>query len=337
LKVIQVGLGAFGFSWFKDVIMPSADVQLIALVDRDEAKLTRFREVRGAENIPYFSHINEALAVLKPDLVINLTPPQFHREVNRQALFAGIPVLCEKPIAESYADALATERDAIESGIPLIIAENYRYSPLIRRAKQTLQSGVIGELLGIDIAFRQLHPPIANYHSQMKHPLLMDVSIHHLDMLRYLTNMEAASVQGRTWIAEGSWYQGYSNAELFIRMADGLNVVYKGSLDSHDQLTDWNGHWIFKGSQGDMHILEDRLVVESNGEKLMQLDFPKVDSRREVLLESIRSIQDKRRCETDLADNIKTFDLTYAAIRSSETGVAAQLTDGRLEREIAHE
>lgn len=337
MKVIQVGLGEFGFSWFKDVIMPLTDVQLIALVDTDETKRKRFQEVAGAERIPFFDQLGEALTAMKPDLVINLTPPRFHCEVNRQALIAGIPVLCEKPIAESYEEAIAIEKDVSKYGVPLIIAENYRYGPLLRQAKKILKSGKIGDLVGIDVAFRQDHPPIANYHAVMKYPLLMDVSIHHMDILRYLTDLEAESVKGRTWIAEGSWYQGYSNAELFIRMAGNLEVVYKGSLDSHDSLTDWNGHWILKGTQGIMHISEGKLIIESNGDKVIVSNIPKIDSRREVLLESIRALRDKRTCETDFTDNLKTFDLTYAAIRSCETGVMARLINGRLEQGIAHE
>src|SRR5688572_18502139 len=80
------------------------------------------------------------------DAVIVSTPPSLHAEMCIAALEAGKHVLCEKPLARSPAECRAITDTARESGLFLATGFNYRFYPSMRRARELLDSGIIGAL-----------------------------------------------------------------------------------------------------------------------------------------------------------------------------------------------
>ena len=74
------------------------------------------------------------------------TPHDRHVEDAGLAAGYGKHVLVEKPIARSVAEAEGMVRSADEAGVKLMVAENYRFLPLVDRCKQLISQGAIGEL-----------------------------------------------------------------------------------------------------------------------------------------------------------------------------------------------
>jgi predicted dehydrogenase len=77
------------------------------------------------------------------DSVIVSSPDAFHAEHTIACLERGIPVLVEKPITRSLADALQMCRIADESGIPFMTVANKRYSPPYWRAHKYILEGPV--------------------------------------------------------------------------------------------------------------------------------------------------------------------------------------------------
>ena len=102
-KVLLIGLGNFGHTW-ADTVLPACQGEILFAAAVDQ-RPERFSYV--PENVPCFTEIQTALTEIRPDLVINVTPPTAHTAINTMLLNAGLPVLCEKPAAADLEDAEA--------------------------------------------------------------------------------------------------------------------------------------------------------------------------------------------------------------------------------------
>jgi predicted dehydrogenase len=72
----------------------------LGVVDTNAAAADRLFPPR-----PFFRSFTQAIAAWHPDFIINATPPSAHTAINLEAFKHRIAVLCEKPIAENYAEA----------------------------------------------------------------------------------------------------------------------------------------------------------------------------------------------------------------------------------------
>ncbi len=93
-----------------------------------------------------FATAEEALAAGGLDAVVVATPTACHRENTLAALEAGLPVLLEKPVAKTLADAtdmLVAER---ESAVPVLLDYTWRWWPPLARVKDLLRGGAVGPL-----------------------------------------------------------------------------------------------------------------------------------------------------------------------------------------------
>jgi predicted dehydrogenase len=84
------------------------------------------------------------------DAAIVATPPGLHSRIAMPLLARGIHVLCEKPLAESAADARAMIQQAARSGVSLCVNHTRRAFPALRRVKELLDSGGLGECLTVE-------------------------------------------------------------------------------------------------------------------------------------------------------------------------------------------
>lgn len=330
MKVVQIGAGQFGQNWILNILKGFEGLELAGIVDSNREALNQIMTLGNYDSSKLFMTVEEAVEICRPDFIINVTSPSVHKEVNMRCIEYAIPVLCEKPIAATWEDAAEMLEYCRHKKVPLMIAENYRYNGVMRKMRSLLDQGGIGRINSVHIDFFRQHPEFTNYHKDLEFPLLMDVSIHHLDMLRYLTGVEAVSISARTWTPVWSWYKDrYSDAELFIEMENNIRVSYSGSLAGFKDATDWFGNWRFEGEFGVLSYNGREICLEkAEGSQAIQVDDPE-DTRVHVLREFIRSIQEKRFGETDIRDNIKTFEILQGAIASIKTGGCISLKKER--------
>lgn len=316
VKVLILGLGNFGYSWATSVLPACGDfARLVGVVDRREE---RWKGMEGG--VPGFRELEPALNETRPELVINVTPPSAHSEINEFLLHRKIAVLCEKPIADTWENARKAGRVLKEEKGFLMIGENYRYHPVFREARRLLESGLPGRIHSLSCHFRHDHPDYSMfYHGTLPHPLLEDVSIHHLDLARYLSKEEPLRVWCRESGAKYSWYQERPASALIVSdLTHDVLFHYDGTLASPVSTTDWNGDWEIECDRGALQIRDSRLFF-CRKERTEEIALPAdtEDSRVEMLQEACRALREGRKAETDYLDNMKSFAWMRGAIRAS--------------------
>ena len=161
MKVIQVGIGGMGATWL-GAVQRSPQVEFAGFVEIDE-KIAREQAAAFHLNPSLiFQSLPAALENVEADAVINVTPPEAHREICVGALEAGLPVLTEKPLAGNLEDAKAIVAAAEATGVLCSVAQNYRYRPLTQTIKASPRQRRIGRCRGCSLrilprsAFRRL-------------------------------------------------------------------------------------------------------------------------------------------------------------------------------------
>lgn len=302
LTIAVLGLGNFGKSWAAGVVPACGEAELVCCIDQNPA-------THAGISVPCYTDLGEALAAHRPEAVVNATTPGLHSALNRRMLEAGAAVLCEKPIAEELSDAEGMLQYVTERGLPLVIADNYRFVPVFRAAKKLLD-GRFGRILSVSCVLSQKHPDYsAFYHGRLAHPLLLDVAIHHLDVARFLIGAEPdlETVFAREFPAPHTWYGSRPASAVIYTDLGGAAFTYRGSLADPVALTDWYGDWDITCGRGTLRIRKSRLwAVTPGGEEEVPADTSS-DGRGELLKEFIRSYRAQDQAETDIRDNIGTY------------------------------
>jgi predicted dehydrogenase len=308
------------------VVAGAPGVDLAAVVDPDP-------EARGhVDATPGYGVLEEALAAVGCDAVLVASPPDTHHAVAKAALAAGKHVLCEKPLATSLEDAFDLIRAAERAERILMVSQNYRYNAPFRAVQRFVAEGELGELASIRISCRRdtraLFAP-EDFRYAMRHPYVLDMSIHHFDLLRAATGRNIRSVYARGWRVTDSPFVHHPAVAVLMDLDGGVPVIYEGDWATHEPETSWNGDWEIVGEAGRLlwsGSLEDRgtgeVIFERWGQEsrpVGQHDLEFVE--REATLQALRAaIEGGEPPETAAADNVRSLAAMLGCVRSIESG-----------------
>ena len=145
--MIMVGGSGMAGGWIKRLTESHGDrVRIVALVDVLPEVLEKQGTALGLAGDRLFTDTRSAIDSVKADFVGVCTPPQFHREGVVAALDAGMPVITEKPIADTLESAKAMLEAAERTGLPCAVIQNYRYNATMLTVREVLRSGRVAPL-----------------------------------------------------------------------------------------------------------------------------------------------------------------------------------------------
>jgi myo-inositol 2-dehydrogenase/D-chiro-inositol 1-dehydrogenase len=149
------------------------------------------------------------------DAVLICTSTNVHADYVIKVARAGKAIFCEKPLDLSLQKVRETLAVVKQSGVPLMLAFNQRLDPNFQEVKQALLKGRIGKLRSIHIISRDPGPPPISY-IKASGGLFLDMTIHDIDMARYLVGDEVKEVFAR----------GYNLVDPEIGKAGDIDSAY---------------------------------------------------------------------------------------------------------------
>ncbi len=333
--MVQIGVGGFGTRWV-DAQIASARVETVALVDIDPKALASAAEQLDVPPDRQFSTVGD-LAGVDFDAAIVCTPPSTRPAIYRTLAQAGKHILTEKPLAESMDQArtaLALKRD---SGIHFVVAQNSRYRPSVRAAKRLITSGKYGRPCACQVDFFRF-PRLRGFREQMSHPLIIDMSIHHFDLGRFLLTAEPVRVVGTSWNAPWSVTSGDASCTVVFEMTHSVYLTYNGSwstLRPKEHQTTWTGDWTIECERGCVMILDDQVRAwrwKLNEEGLPSwtegevAELEESDSEQlQVLNQFLDELSGGPAAPTGIEDNIHSLAMVHAAIEACQTHTSVEL------------
>ena len=257
------------------------------------------------------------------DAIDIASPRETHAPICRMAANAGIPILCQKPLAPTLAEAEALVAE-IGDRVRVMVHENWRFRPHYRQVHawirggaigairtvimQVLTSGLVADASGaLPALVRQ--PMLAG----LERMLLMEVLIHHVDTLRFLAgplSLESARL-GKTCTA----IRGEDRAMLAMRGGDGAAVSLIGDFMAHGHPPAQFDHLEILGTAGSISLRGDRLSVSGRDSWTQSLDLASnyKASYAAAIAEFVNRLADGAPFETSLDDNLETLRIVEAA------------------------
>lgn len=148
VRIGVIGVGSFASALQLKDLQKIDNAEVVALCDIVKEKAEEQAKIYGIDSV--YSDYHELLARDDIEAVVLPLPDQIHRQVAVDSLHAGKHVLCEKPMALNYDDCAAMVKAEKESGKCLMIGQIGRYTPSFLKAKEILDSGLIGDLFFIE-------------------------------------------------------------------------------------------------------------------------------------------------------------------------------------------
>jgi myo-inositol 2-dehydrogenase / D-chiro-inositol 1-dehydrogenase len=120
-------------------------------------------------------------------------PTRLHLAVTRQLAVHGLPILCEKPCGLTVEET----RAIAALGVRVQVAYWRRFVPALRELRERIVAGALGELVFVAAAQLDETPPPAAFRDPVSSGgIVVDMGVHELDQLRWLTGRELAAVRG---------------------------------------------------------------------------------------------------------------------------------------------
>src|SRR5262245_11213287 len=143
-RIAVAGAGLIGRAHMK-LASESPTCTLSAVVDPAPAAA----EVAAKAGVPLYRSLDELLEKDRPDGVIVATPNQLHVPQALQCVAAHLPALVEKPIAPTVDEGERLVRAAEAAGARILIGHHRAHSPIMAKAKEVVDSGVLGRLVAV--------------------------------------------------------------------------------------------------------------------------------------------------------------------------------------------
>jgi len=207
LRIGLIGCGERGAS-YPHIFPKTGNCRLTMAMDVNDALAQDVGKRFGA---PWTTSLEEIVTSPEVDAVLICTPHYLHFEQGLAAVRAGKHLIVDKPLAVRYEDAEALTRAAREAGVGLSVFMSCRYEPQVVMARELIQGGAIGDLLGAILIFQQ-DKPLAywkgGYTGRAQSDwrarwdtcgggVLIHSAVHHVDWLRYVTGREVVEVSAK--------------------------------------------------------------------------------------------------------------------------------------------
>lgn len=184
-----IGVGSIGFNHAR-VLSELSNVELVAVVDVEEQAA---QAVARRYRLNAYTDYRRMLDGEQLDALTIAVPTNNHFEVAMEVIRRGIPLLIEKPIASTMEEGRQLIAAAAAQCVMLMVGHIERFNPSVTALKAHLADGELGRVFQID-AHRQ--GPFPDRVRDVG--VVIDLAVHDLDVMRYVSGAEITRVYAET-------------------------------------------------------------------------------------------------------------------------------------------
>jgi predicted dehydrogenase len=324
---VVVGAGGISNAWFPPLKTEKVEIRGIVDLNVENA---RSQAEKYELDVELSDDLKATLKKCQPDFVVDLTVPDAHCKVTCTALRSGCHVIGEKPMANSMAEARRMVKASEDSGKLYMVSQSRRWNGIHDVARKMAERNKVGDLTTANCDF-YIGAHFGGFRDEMDSPLILDMSIHHFDLVRFITGKDPVAVYCKEFNPKGSWYKGDVAASAIFEMSDGMIFTYRGSWCAEGCHTSWNGDWRFIGTKGTMLMEQDQMptgevVTGKTGfhrslKPLKPLkNTLKHGGMHGALREMLTFLRTGKTPQCECHDNIKSLAMVFAAIESNKKG-----------------
>jgi predicted dehydrogenase len=332
IRVAVIGLGGFARNRALPAIRDSKFCELAVVVSGSPEKASDLAREFGIDRVIDYESFHAGEASDAYDAVYIATPPAFHPEYAKRAVELGKSVLCEKPLAVDLESA--EEMVSAFEGTDLLLMTAYRLrtEPAIRRMREMIQDGVIGDPIQIHGGFSSRLLDNASPDSWRLDPevagggALIDLGIYPLNTARFLLDSDPVAVSAETTTSEPPFDSVEAHTAFQLTFPEGVTASCTASFNAHPdsrlQVLGTDGQLLVRspfGGDTSQEIVTERGVTHTH-----YIGDP-VDEVREEFDYFAHSVLTGQDCEADGEDGLTDQRVIEAAYEAAETGERVSL------------
>lgn len=216
LRLGVVGCGAIATSVHLPVLRRLSEVRVTAVAD--PVRAARERAARLVPGAAALASADELVTRPDVDAVVVCSPSGAHAEHALLVLSARRHLYLEKPLAIDLVHGARVVEAARAAGVVAAIGFNWRYQPLVERARELVRSGTIGDVREAKTIFCEPRSP-ADWKRRRETGggVLLDLGSHHVDLLRWLLDVEVEGAEATI----GSNESEHDEADLLLALSGG--------------------------------------------------------------------------------------------------------------------
>lgn len=315
-KCLMIGGSGMAGVWIKHFTESFSDrVRIVGLCDVDRAVLEeRGRALDLAED-RLFTDFEAACAGVEADFCAVAIPQAYHAPAAVAAMENGMPVLCEKPIADSLESAKAMLAVSRSTGLLCSITQQFRYAPNKQELVRLRDGGRLGRLQHVVGRYADDYRKFTSTERPHRE-LLFDGCVHHFDMLRFLSGGDCETLVGMSWNPEWSSFDRDSAAIYLMRMTNGVHASLEANGCAAGLTTDWHSDYRAEFEAGTVELSgADRVTVHRAGRRSKTYKAPSLEWFGHAYLfnEFLDWLDGGPPAATRVEDNIRSFAMAVAA------------------------
>jgi predicted dehydrogenase len=344
VRIAVIGAGLIGRTHIGVLRSGNPDYTLAAVADPSPAAAAEGQSL----GYQVYAGIEEMLDRVKPDGAIVAVPNQVHVKVGVACIARKVPIIVEKPVADSVAEALELVEAGEKAGVPILVGHHRRHNPIMRKAAEIIATGGIGRVVAANGLWLSHKPKdyfdVAWRREAGGGPVLIN-AIHDIDCLRMLcgdieTVSAAASSATRGFEVEDTaaavlhFRSGALGTLLVSDTVSGSWTWEMGSRENADRPQDTENCYIVAGTKGSLTVpsLQHRWHEpgqESWSVPLTQLRIPvrPADAYHEQMRNFTNVIRGTEAPVLTGRDGTVTLATTLAITRSAQSGAQVRVAD----------
>jgi len=308
LRLAVVGVGFWGRNHAR-VYTEIEGVELVAVVDPDRSTRELVASKYGCGS---YSSVEELLEKEKVDAASVCTPSVFHGEVASKLIDKGVGVLVEKPFTATLSEGLSLYEKIKQKRVHVSVGFIERFNPAVSYIKKMIKEGRLGDVI-LFYSRRVSSWPIRIGDVGV----IKDLSIHDLDLARYLLGSDVVSVYAVSGISNTRMQQeDYAN--ILLRFPKATAFVESNWLTPYKERV-----LVVTGSDATAtanYLTQEVSLANVEGKFMPTI---KVQEPLRLELESfVRSIQTSEQLCASVEDGLKALALAEAALRSAKLGTS---------------
>ena len=344
VRIAVIGAGLIGRTHIGVLRSGNPDYTLAAVADPSPAAAAEGQSL----GYQVYAGIEEMLDRVKPDGAIVAVPNQMHVKVGLACIARKIPIIVEKPVADSVAEALGLVEAGEKTNVPILVGHHRRHNPIMRKAAEIIASGGIGRVVAANGLWLSHKPKdyfdVAWRREAGGGPVLIN-AIHDIDCLRMLCGdvervSATASNETRKFKVEDTaaavlhFKSGALGTLLVSDAVSGCWTWEMGSRENADRPQDTENCYVIAGTKGSLTVPNLQHRWHEPGQESWSVPLTQLrvlvrpaDAYHEQMRNFANVIRGTEKPVLSGRDGTVTLATTLAITRSAQTGAQVHVSD----------
>lgn len=345
MKLLVIGTG-FGATWL-DAARASSNWEIAGAVATTEKSLDEAGKKFDIQEDCLYTDVGKALERCEADAVVVAVPNHLHHEIARRVVDAKKHLILEKPITETWEQAVSLLRSVENAGVRACVGQTLRGEFFLRMMSHFLGKGVIGKVEQLTFESHWLWTSSdpgskRQWRFQLPDMFLDDIGIHQIDTIRMLLgNAKCKELVGRTFTPASYPHDINVTASGIWNMEDHVHVNYFGSMGARGHDVGWYGRinvfgekgCLFREPTGQPYLYMDGKkepvgLDDEHGDDVDEFMYLVEHEKIAFLLEDFYlAITEGRPPVTDLNDNLNSHAILLAMKESARNRVTVNVQE----------